>query len=248
MKRNIIYLKDIFGSNYLGIKIQNTEIDPFLNQLRDILGEQYDEYVSNQQKRDDGSYHISVMNVIEYNRLSQELGMDKFINSLDPVLKVEVDDVRLIGVGKVSKNENTSYFVVTRSEILEEVRRKYDLPEKDFHITLGFKHKDVHGVRKNEVLKVNDPFLSRLKKEYYKEGETFEFVKGIKNYDFDFFKLIEPIGINDTTATFRCGDNDYFTISLIDNNFFITAKWQDTEKKPILSDVLINKKFKENVK
>ena len=248
MKRNIIYLKDTLGSNYLGIKIQNTEINPFLNQLKDILGEQYDEYVSNQGKRDNGSYHITVMNVIEYNRLSQELGMDKFINSLDPVLKAEIDDVRLIGVGKVSKNENTAYFVVTRSEILEEVRKKYDLPEKDFHITLGFKHKDVHGVRKNEVLKTTDPFLSRLKREYYKEGETFEFVKGIKNYDFDFFKLIQPIGINDTTATFRCGDNDYFTISLIDNNFFITAKWQDTEKKPILSDVLINKKFKENVK
>ena len=123
-----------------------------------------------------------------------------------------------------------------------------DLPEKDFHITLGFKHKDVHGVRKNEILKTTDPFLARLKKEYYKEGETFEFVKGIKNFDYDHFKLIEPISINDTTATFRCGNNDYFTVSLIDNQFYITAKWQDSEKKPILSDVLINKKFKENVK
>jgi hypothetical protein len=121
----------------------------------------------------------------------------------------------------------------------------YNLPEQDFHITLGFKHKDVYGVRKNELFKMNEPFLNKLKKEYYKEGETFEFVKGVKNFDLDFFKLIEPIEINDTTATFRCGDNDYITIGLIDNQFLITAKWQDNEKKPILSDVVITKKFKE---
>lgn len=214
MKHNITYLKDTLGSNYLGIKIENTEISPFLNQLKDILGDQYNEYVSNQQKRDNGSHHITIINVIEYNRLSQELGMDKFINSLEPVFKLEIDDIRLIGIGKGTKNENTVYFVVVQSELLNEVMNKYDLPKKDFHITLGFKHKDVHGVRKNEVLKVNDPFINRLKKEYYKEGETFEFVKGIKNFDYDFFKLIEPISINDTTATFRCGENDYFTVHL----------------------------------
>jgi hypothetical protein len=247
MKHNITYLKDTLGTNYLGVKIQNTEVEPFLGQLKDLLGEQYNEYVSNQQNRD-GGYHITVLNVIDYNKLSKEMGIDKFINSLDPILKADIDDIKLIGLGSAKKNENNCYFVVVKSDLLQEVLRKYDLPEKDFHITLGFKHKDVHGVRKNEVLKLTDPFLARLKKEYYKEGETFEFVKGIKNFDFDFFKLIEPISINDTTATFRCGDNDYFTVSLIDNQFYITAKWQDSERKPILSDVLINKKFKENVK
>ena len=248
MKHNITYFKDALGQNYIGVKISNTEVSPFLNQLKDILGEEYDVYVSNQQKRDLGSHHVTVLNVSEYNNLTQEIGLDKFINSLEPVFKAQVDDLRFMGLGKATKNENTAYFVVLKSDLLQEVRRKYGLSEKDFHITLGFKHKDVHGVPKNEVLKTSDPFLSRLKKEYYKEGETFEFVKGIKNFDFDFFKLIDPISINDTTATFRCGKNDYFTVALIDNNFFITAKWQDSEDKPILSDVLINKKFKENAK
>jgi hypothetical protein len=248
MRHNITYLKDILGSNYLGVKINITEVQPFLNQLQDILGESFDEYVSNQQKRDSGSYHITVINVIDYNNLTKQMGMDKFINSLDQVMKANIDDIKLLGLGSAHKNENTAYFVVVKSELLQEVLKMYGLPEKDLHITLGFKHKDVHGVRKNEILKADEPFLSRLKKEYVKEGETFEFVKGIKNFDYDFFKLIEPISINDTTATFRCGDNDYFTVGLIENQFYITAKWQDTEKKPILSDVLINKKLKENVK
>jgi len=245
MKYNITYLKDILGSNYLGIKIQETEVKPFLEQLKDVLGDQYEEYTSNQKKRDSDGYHITVINVIDYNRLSQENGIDKFVNSLDQVLKASIDDLKLLGVGKAQKNENTAYFVVCKSDLLDEVRRMYNLPEKDFHITIGFKHKDVHDVRKNQLFKMSEPFLNRLKKEYYKEGETFEFVKGIKNFDLDFFKLIEPIEIDDTTATFRCGDNDYITIGLVDNQFLITAKWQDNEKKPILSDVVITKKFKE---
>jgi len=245
MKYNITYLKDILGSNYLGVKIQETEVRPFLEQLKGILGDQFDLYTSNQKKRDQEGYHITVLNVIDYNRLSEENGIDKFVNSLDQVLKASIDDLKLLGVGKAQKNENTSYFVVCKSDLLDEVRRMYNLPEQDFHITLGFKHKDVYGVRKNELFKMNEPFLNKLKKEYYKEGETFEFVKGVKNFDLDFFKLIEPIEINDTTATFRCGNNDYITIGLVDNQFLITAKWQDNEKKPILSDVVISKKFKQ---
>jgi hypothetical protein len=245
MKYNITHLKDTLGSNYLGIKIQDTQVHPFLEQLKDVLGDQYEEYTSNQKKRDSGGYHITVINVIDYNRLSKENGIDKFVNSLDAILKASIDDLKLMGLGRAQKGENTAYFIVCESELLDEVRKMYNLPEQDFHITLGFKHKDVHGVRKNELVKLNEPFLRKLKSAYYKEGETFEFVKGIKNFDMDFFKLIEPIQINDTTATFRCGDNDYFTIGLLDNQFLITAKWQDNEKKPILSDVVITKKFKE---
>lgn len=245
MKYNITHLKDTLGSNYLGIKIQDTQVHPFLEQLKDVLGEQYEEYTSNQKKGDSDGYHITVINVIDYNRLSEENGIDKFVNSLDGILKASIDDLKLMGLGKAQKGENTSYFVVCESELLDEVRKMYNLPEQDFHITLGFKHKDVHGVRKNELVKVNEPFLRKLKSAYYKEGETFEFVKGIKNFDLDFFKLIEPIQINDTTATFRSGENDYLTVAFIDNQFFITGKWQDNEKLPILSDVVITKKFKE---
>lgn len=244
MNFNVIYLKDKLGLNYLGIKVPNNLVNPFLDKLKDYLGDKFDEYTSNQKIRDNEGYHITIINVQEYNTVSKEIGIDKFINSLDPILKSNINDVKFLGLGSASKNENTSYFVVCKSELLDEVRRIFNLDPKDFHITLGFKHKDVHGVRKNQLLKINEPFLMKLKKAYYKEGETFEFVKGIKNFDYDFFKLIEPIKINDTTADFRCGQVDYFSVSLVDDKFLITSKWQDTERHPILSDVVINKKFK----
>lgn len=248
MKHNITYLKDTIGKNYLGIKISKNEIENFLEELESFLGDSFDEYVKNQQKRDGDGYHITLINPFEYDALCKEMGIDKFINSLDNILKAEINDIKLMGLGTAQKNENNCYFVVVESELLDEVRKMYNLEEKDFHITLGFKFQDVHGVRKNKLMKLDTGFLNKLKSSYKSEGETFEFIKGIKNFDYDFFKLIEPIEINDTTATFRVGDVDYFTISLIDGKFLITAKWQETEKKPILSDTIINKKLNKNVK
>jgi len=38
----ITYLKDIQGSNYLGIKVPNDVVEPFLDDLKDILGDDFD--------------------------------------------------------------------------------------------------------------------------------------------------------------------------------------------------------------
>jgi hypothetical protein len=243
MIHRVEYLKDILGSNYIGINVPIQIVSPFLDRLKNVLGDEYDVYVKNQQNRDNGHYHITVINVMDYNRLSKEMGIDKFINSLESVFDFDFDDVQFLGLGKAQKQDNKSYFIVVRSEKLQEVRRKYGLSEQDFHVTLGFKWKDVFGVRKNEIIKESEPFLKLLKKSYYNNHETFDFVKEIENFEGDSEQEIEPIEIRETTATFRNGKNDYITVSLIDNEFRITNKYQDFSNKPILSHTLISKKF-----
>ena len=172
MIRRIEYLKDTLGSNYLGISINPIEIEPYLEKLKAILGDQYEIYTNNQKNRDLGKYHITVINVMDYNKLSAQIGIDKFINSLEPVFDFEIDDVKMMGVGKAEKSGNTAYFIVIKSDKLNAVREKYELPEHDFHITLGFKHKDVFGVRKNEVIKETTDserftFWTQVKKELW---------------------------------------------------------------------------------
>jgi hypothetical protein len=239
------YLKDVVGNNYLGVNIYVDFIQQYLEKLKAIIGDEYAIYIKNQQNRDSGHYHITVINVMEYNKLSNEIGMDKFINSLDAVFDFEFDDLQFLGIGTVEKAGNQAYFVVVRSEKLQEVRRKYGLPEQDFHITLGFKWKDVFGVRKNQVLKEKEPFLKLLKDLYYKGNETFDFIKEIENYEFDEEFQVEPIDFTETTATFRVNKNYYFSISLIYDKLRISASWQDSEKRPILSNTLISKKLKD---
>lgn len=239
------YIKDTVGNNYVGVNIWKDSIHPYLEQMRGILGdEEFAVYTQYQQNRDHGRHHITVINVMDYNRISKEMGPDRFVNSLESVFDFEFDDVRMMGIGTAERAGNRAYFVVVRSEKLQEVRKRYGLPEIDLHITIGFKYKDVHGVRKNEVLKISDPFLKLLKGKYYKT-ETFDFVKEIDNFDCDPEKEIEPIKLEETTATFRCGENTYITVAIIGDDLRVACKWEDTEKKPILSNYLINKKFKD---
>jgi hypothetical protein len=110
----INYIKDILGNN-LGVNIPNGSIQLLLNELKDI-GDDYNLFTENQQRRDNGDYHITVINVAEYNKLSNDMGMDVFTNSLTRVFKYEIDDLKLMGIGTATRNENRAYFIVCNSE------------------------------------------------------------------------------------------------------------------------------------
>jgi hypothetical protein len=245
MNHYLEILKDTLGQNYVGIVFSLEEISPFLDQMKDHLGDSFEEYHNLQQTRDGGKHHMTFMSVMEFQKSSKSIGYDKFSSYLDHLMKVNFDDIKLMGLGSAEKAGNKCFFVVLKSELLDESRTNLGLDSKDFHITLGFKWKDVHGVPKNQVMSKVNSFLKKLKSEYFSEGETFEFIKGIKNFDLNFYKQIEPIEINETNAIFRCGENDYIQISLVDDSISITGKWQDTNKLPILSQTLVERKLKQ---
>ena len=240
----INYLKDQLGNNYLGIDIPINTIQPFLNELKSIIGEDdFRIYIENQIKRDSGHYHITLINVIEFNRLSKSMGIDKFINSLEPIFKYEIDDLKMMGVGTATKNENRAYFVVINSDKLDAIRDRYELPKQDFHITLGFKFKDVFGVRKNQVLEKEGKFLQLLKQEYYK-NVNWEFIKTIGNFNLNKDEELTPVDISDSRIKFKCGDN-YIDVGLLDDEkFWVMAQYPIVEEMPRLSETEIAKKLK----
>lgn len=153
MTFHLQYLKDVIGNNYIGISVPYDIIQPYLHSLKSILSDNFDIYTQNQRNRDSNKHHITVINVADYNRLSKEMGIDKFINSLELIFDYEIDDLEMPGIGTAEKNGNRTFFVVCKSEKLNAIRQRYNLPEFDFHITLGFKDKDVFGVRKDEIIK-----------------------------------------------------------------------------------------------
>ena len=237
----LTYIKDTIGNNYLGIDFPNGIVEPFLNELKDIIGEDdFELFTENQKKRDHGSYHTTVINVMEYNSLAKKEGMDKFINSLESSLKYEIDDFKMMGIGTAEKNVNRAYFVVCKSDKLDQIRERYGLPKYDFHITLGFKWKDVFGVRKNEVIKKEGKFLKLLKQEYYK-NDNWNFIKKIGNFDLDPQAEIIPISITETTLTVKC-DGNFIGISWMDDGkFWITTKYPIDVDKPRLPETEIAK-------
>ena len=84
----ITNISDSIGNNYVGIKIYKDAIHQYLNELKEILSEDdYLVYTKCQQDRDQGGYHITVINVIEYNSLSKSMGVSNFVNSLENAFK-----------------------------------------------------------------------------------------------------------------------------------------------------------------
>lgn len=225
----LTYIKDVIGNNYIGIKFNNQLVQPFLDELKSHLGDKYDEYTELQQKRDRGSYHMTIINVMDFNKLSKNIGHDKFLKEISELFKYQIDDIKMMGVGKAQRNENAAYFIVCRSEKLDAIRKRYGLKEHDFHITLGFKWKDVFGVRKNQVMDKKKEFLNKIKQEFI-EKENFNFVRRIENFNENPDTEIIPVKISDSNLTIKVGDK-ILVIGLIETHkgekLWITNRYID---------------------
>jgi len=158
------YINDVAGNRYIGVNIHSDVVTPYLEQLKSIVGDEYGDYTSYQQNRDRGHHHTTVLNVMDFNKVINDKegwahgGIAKAdfkpdYNVLTDIMKFDIEDFQTLGLGTVRKNENRTYFIVCRSNQLQGFRKKFKLEEIDFHITLGFKHKDVFGLRKNEIIK-----------------------------------------------------------------------------------------------
>ncbi len=198
------HVKDSIGQNYLGIKINKESIEPFLKKLKEYLKDDFDEFTGYQQKRDNG-YHITIVNSMDYNKLSKEMGISNFISSLEKVFSYPIDDLKMMGIGTAQKNENKTFFIVCSSDKLDAIRKRYNLGEHDFHITIGFKFKDVFGVRKNQIMDFESPLKSIILKEY-EEYRNWDFIKNIKNFKLDKNLEIIVVDIKSTYIVFNVGE------------------------------------------
>jgi hypothetical protein len=172
------------------------------------------------------------------------MGIDGFVNSLDLIFKYEIDDLKMLGIGRAQKNEDIAFFVVCRSEKIDAVRERYGLSKKDLHITIGFRHRDVFGVSKSEVLKKSGKFLQLLRQEFYKM-ENWNFVRDISGFDSDRKADIVPVEISETVAKLRCGE-DYIGVAYIEDGeeFRIVYKYVVDKVLPKIPDTEIARLLK----
>lgn len=222
------YIKDIIGNNYLGITFDSQIIQPFLNEMKLHLSEEdFNQYCQLQKDRDGDHYHMTVINVMEYNSLIKKHGMDNLTLAVEKWSEIDFYP-KLMGIGSASKNNNRAFYVVVECHPLNELRTVWGLDSKDLHITLGFKHKDVHGVPKNEILEQPNPFLDILKGEWLR-NENWNFIRKIGNYKSSSTDDIIPYNLDSSSLKVAIG-NDRLQIGILDGNrLWIMANWVDSE-------------------
>lgn len=89
----------------------------------------------------------------EYSRLRK---VSSGAEVLRKIAELVTRDFDVLGVGSASAKSNATVFVVVKWPQMNQVRAAFGLEHKDFHVTLGFKQSDIHGVAKDETSLVGD--------------------------------------------------------------------------------------------
>lgn len=130
----LVELTDNQGLVYLGGVVEQATLAVYLAQLKGLLNEKYTSFRQNQEIRDHGQFHVTLVNPYEYQKINKNqftLG-EKF-------------NVSLKGLGRVEKDSSATYFVVVSSDEGQRFRQTLLLKAKDFHITLGFEPNDIYS-------------------------------------------------------------------------------------------------------
>ena len=136
----VVSLEDNSGLVYLGVDVPAGQLRPYLDQLREHLGESaFQRFRANQQQRDHHKFHITLVNPFELKELAP--GIAK------PGAQLEF---RLLGLGRAANDVSQTFFVVAESAAAQTLRRQLGLKPKDFHVTLGFDPSDVFGISKGK--------------------------------------------------------------------------------------------------
>jgi len=128
--------------HYLGFSVNNEAVRPSLEALAAMVPvSTFKRITKRRDERDgEGHYHMTVISPSDYRKL-RKAGVE--------VNKSKSFDFTVKGVGTQRNDESQSWFAVVESPEAQEYRRSLGLDPHDFHVTLGFTHKDVHGLRKD---------------------------------------------------------------------------------------------------
>lgn len=138
LKKKIDVLTDVVGQHYLGCSFDWKELQEYILSFNSVEPN-HTLLASNRKKRDGEKYHMTFLNVGEYNKAKKP--------TIDSIIEIE-----LLGVGKATDDTSVAYYIVCNCLEGQKIRESLELSEKDFHITLGFDPRDVHGVPKKELM------------------------------------------------------------------------------------------------
>lgn len=138
--------------------------------LTALIGDEAEAYIDARRKRDGSKAHVTVVGPPEARQVLEQFAKEAI--EADPTISKgkakdaakarikemladwRVDSIRSRGLGKAEAGSNEAYFMVLDWPEGRKLREALGLDGdgQDFHVTVGFKGADVHGVRKNRPL------------------------------------------------------------------------------------------------
>lgn len=141
-------MKTANGGEYVGISVDYKYVEQLLKRFKKkVSSTEYRSMRNSQSERDGNAFHLTVVEPAELSSRTSETLSPDIGRGIVTDRKVWV---LLRYLGRAEKGSDIAYYVTARSEILQEIRKSLSLPPKAFHVTLGFRGKDVHDVNKGD--------------------------------------------------------------------------------------------------
>ncbi|KAF0973492.1 hypothetical protein FDP41_008196 [Naegleria fowleri] len=154
----------VFNGGYLGLSGEIVEIfcETFKPHIEKHVPKEY------QKKKDDrdksSHHHITLMlkedvkkalealpnvfpDFLPPNANAESLNIEHLLNVM--AQNVNFSEIKCLGIGRQAKGSDETLFLVVEWPSANSFLQKVNATTRDFHITLGFKDKDIHGVAKN---------------------------------------------------------------------------------------------------
>ncbi len=148
LRLKLTELKDNQGQVYLGALVSRAELSPYLTDLEQLLGDDFNKYRALQAARDHQLFHMTLLSPPEYQLADKTLVEKLLAPDFNTNFSSQLN-VTLLGLGKVKQDHKETYFVVAQSSDAQLIRQRFLLKNKDFHVTLGFNPSDIYGVKKD---------------------------------------------------------------------------------------------------
>lgn len=236
----LTYIKDTIGQNYLSVRVNKHILTDYFEQMSDILGSEYQTYRNNQIQRDGSDFHISVVSYSEIEMVISKIGVNRFNDILDSYRK-KTYTPEFLGLGQVTYKTEQTFFVVVKDKILNDFRSEIGLTNKDLHITLGFKRRDIHFLPKDEttLIKNDSDFTKLFKERFY--NENINWIHKLKSFDLS--GEIYPIEINNKYLSIIC-DGYRMEIGEAGNELKVLTKYKYNKTTKPLTTVEIREFLK----
>ncbi|PRP88463.1 hypothetical protein PROFUN_03180 [Planoprotostelium fungivorum] len=144
--------------NYIGVF--GPKVDKVAEDVTDDVVSQ--DHRGKKKRRDGPINHITFLSPGEpqqlldkLSKLCETFGMERGEEPereklMDVISKNITDDWVDLGVGQLTQGEQKVWYKVIRWPSADDFRAKVGLPKKDFHVTLGYTHFDIHNQTKDE--------------------------------------------------------------------------------------------------
>lgn len=138
MVKRIEHVRNARGQNFLAVKMDTLELHEQMTEMRSLVGKEKFNMLVENSKSELGDFHyVTVIDASEYLTLTQQIGLGRFVEELQPVLDFEIDDIVLGEVVGLRSNGDETYSVVCESDKLGAVRTRFGLPMRDFCAAIG---------------------------------------------------------------------------------------------------------------